>query len=183
MGSIRIIGGAFRGRKFPVLDAEGLRPTTDRVRETVFNWLQFDIPNANCLDVFSGSGAFGFESLSRGASTVTLLEINKACAQQLKKNAELIKTNSIIVHNVDALKYLSDNNNSKSYDLVFLDPPYRKGLLEKSADLLVKNNYLHSSSLIYVEYAVDEHVELPESWLLLKTKIAGQCCYNLYKSS
>ena len=86
MGEIRIIGGDWRGRKLPVLNAEGLRPTSDRVRETLFNWLQFEIAGANCLDVFSGSGALAIEALSRGAKQVTLLELNPANAKQLKQN-------------------------------------------------------------------------------------------------
>ena len=106
MGNIRIIGGRFRGRKLPVLDAEGLRPTTDRVRETVFNWLQFDIPGTRCLDVFAGTGALSMEALSRGAASADLIELNSLSARQLKNNASLLQLTSCRIFNLDALKFL-----------------------------------------------------------------------------
>ncbi|MGN1356144.1 MAG: 16S rRNA (guanine(966)-N(2))-methyltransferase RsmD [Succinivibrionaceae bacterium] len=181
MGNIRIIGGRFRGRKLPVLDAEGLRPTTDRVRETVFNWLQFDIPGTRCLDVFAGTGALSMEALSRGAVSADLIELNSLSARQLKNNASLLQLTSCRIFNLDALKFLSAKNSGECYDLVFLDPPYHRGLLDQAAELLDKNGYLGANALIYVEYAENEEVMLPVSWTLKKSKIAGQCCYNLYQ--
>ncbi len=181
MGTIRIISGRFRGRKLPVIDAEGLRPTTDRVRETLFNWLQFEIVGLRCLDVFAGSGALSFEALSRGASSVDLLELNSLSAKLLKKNAELLKLTECSIHNVDAIKFLSTKNLHKPYDLIFLDPPYHKNFLEKVATLLELNGYLSSSAFVYVEHAEDEQIKLPDTWQLKKSKVAGQCCYNLYQ--
>jgi 16S rRNA (guanine966-N2)-methyltransferase len=180
-GSIRIIAGLHRGRKLPVLMAEGLRPTTDRVKETVFNWLMPFIQDSNCLDCFAGSGGLGFEALSRGASHVSLIELNKAAAQQLKENQLLLKTDNISIINSDALNFI--RSNTQKFDVVFIDPPFRKGFVEQTATLLNENS-LADNALIYVEMESEQNKQqFPLNWNILKEKIAGQVIYRLYQKS
>ena len=180
-GHIRIIAGQYRGRKLPVLMADGLRPTTDRVKETVFNWLMPYIQDTKCLDCFAGSGGLGFEALSRGADSVTLIELNKAAAQQLNANKALLKTNNLIIKQQNALDFLHSNDNE--FSLVFIDPPFRQGLAQKAAELLVKKG-LKSDALIYVEMEADNNTQImPSHWQLLKEKVAGQVVYRLYQNS
>lgn len=180
-GQIRIIAGQFRGRKLPVLMADGLRPTTDRVKETVFNWLMPYIQDANCLDCFAGSGGLGFEAISRGASAVTLVELNKLAAQQLKDNKALLKADNIQVIQQNALDFL--HSNQQSYSLVFIDPPFRKGLAQQTAQLLSEKG-LTDDALIYVEMETDHNKQImPSHWQLLKEKVAGQVVYRLYQNS
>jgi 16S rRNA (guanine966-N2)-methyltransferase len=187
-GKIRIIAGKYKGRKLPVLMAEGLRPTTDRVKETVFNWLMPYIAQANCLDCFAGSGSLGFEALSRGADEVTLVELNRAAANQLLENKDLLKANNINVINDNALVFLKNDplkpkltaKSDKAFDLVFLDPPFRKQLVEQAAQLL--NNFgLAEQALIYVEMEAESTQVIPANWQLIKEKISGQVVYQLYK--
>ena len=180
-GQIRIISGQYRGRKLPVLMAEGLRPTTDRVKETVFNWLMPYIQDTNCLDCFAGSGGLGFEAISRGASSVTLVELNKPAAQQLKDNKALLKADNIQVVQQNAIDFLK--NNQQNYSLVFIDPPFRKGLAQQSAELLSEKG-LTDDALIYVEMEADHNEQImPSHWQLLKEKVAGQVIYRLYQNS
>tara|TARA_R110000751_G_scaffold66696_1_gene136128 strand:+ start:459 stop:1049 length:591 start_codon:yes stop_codon:yes gene_type:complete len=180
-GQIRIIAGQFRGRKLPVLMADGLRPTTDRVKETVFNWLMPYIQDANCLDCFAGSGGLGFEAISRGASAVTLVELNKLAAQLLKDNKALLKADNIQVIQQNALDFL--HSNQQSYSLVFIDPPFRKGLAQQTAQLLSEKG-LTDDALIYVEMETDHNTQImPSHWQLLKEKVAGQVVYRLYQNS
>ncbi len=178
-GSIRIIAGIHRGRKLPVLMAEGLRPTTDRVKETVFNWLMPYIQDSTCLDCFAGSGGLGFEALSRGAAQVSFVELNKQAAQQLKENQRLLKVENISVIQSDAINFIK--NNSQLFDVVFLDPPFRKGFVEQTAQLLDQNS-LAENALIYVEMESEQNdQQLPTNWTLLKEKVAGQVVYRLYQ--
>ncbi|TYK66609.1 16S rRNA (guanine(966)-N(2))-methyltransferase RsmD [Colwellia echini] len=186
-GKIRIISGKYRGRKLPVLMAEGLRPTTDRVKETVFNWLMPYLNDANCLDCFAGSGGLGFEALSRGAAQVTLVELNRAAANQLSANKTLLSADNLNVIQSDALSFLktkqsetSSTIDAKPYDLVFLDPPFRKQLVEQTAQLL-NQNCLADQALIYVEMESESTQIIPVNWQLLKEKVAGQVIYQLYQ--
>jgi len=180
-GSIRIIAGKHRGRKLPVLMAEGLRPTTDRVKETVFNWLMPYIQDSICLDCFAGSGGLGFEALSRGAAQVTFVELNKNAAKQLQENQRLLKADSLSVIQSDALSFIKKN--VQKFDVVFLDPPFRKGFVEQTAALLNENS-LAKNALIYVEMESEQNdQQLPTNWQLLKEKIAGQVVYRLYQKS
>ena len=178
-GSIRIIAGKHRGRKLPVLMAEGLRPTTDRVKETVFNWLMPYIHKAHCLDCFAGAGSLGFEALSRGAEHVTLIELNKTAAKQLQANKVLLKVDNLTIKNSDALAFLSDEPN-KTFDMVFIDPPFRQNLVSKTTQLLAQG-WLSDQALIYLEMETEGEQVLPDNWQLLKEKIAGQVAYRLYQ--
>jgi 16S rRNA (guanine966-N2)-methyltransferase len=185
-GSIRLIAGKHRGRKLPVLMAEGLRPTTDRVKETVFNWLMPYIHDSICLDCFAGSGSLGFEAMSRGAESVTLLELNKTAAKQLLQNKILLKADNINVEQVNSLQYLESVNaveqGQQVFDLVFLDPPFHKGLAEQAATLL-NEGWLTNDALIYVEMESQGNTQkMPSHWRLLKEKVAGQVVYQLYQN-
>lgn len=182
MGAIRIISGKHRGRKLPVLSAEGLRPTTDRVKETLFNWLMPYINQSNCLDCFAGAGSLGFEALSRGASNITLIELDKAAAKQLNTNKVLLNADNLKVVNTNVLQYLAQPADNK-YDLVFIDPPFYKGLAEQACALL-NNGWLNHNALIYVELESNSSsTSIPDQWTLLKEKVAGQVAYRLYQSN
>ena len=174
-GSIRIIGGKWRGRKLSVLDKQGLRPTTDRVKETLYNWLMPIIQNSNCLDCFSGSGSLGFEAASRGAQSVTLLEKDKQVANQLKKNKQLIVSNKIDIYATDTFQWL-DKPAQKQFDVVFIDPPFHQSLIEKTVQLLENNHWLTSSAYIYIESETNHDLTsyIPSNWYLHREKTAGQ---------
>jgi 16S rRNA (guanine966-N2)-methyltransferase len=178
-GAIRIIAGMYRGRKLPVIMADGLRPTTDRVKETVFNWLMPYTQQSECLDCFAGAGSLGFEALSRGANHVTLLELNKAAATQLKQNKTLLAANNIDVINTDTLHYLKQP--PTPYNLVFIDPPFRKALVDETIQLL-NNGWLADNAMVYLEMGQEEPAAIPENWHLMKEKIAGQVAYRLYRT-
>ncbi|WP_368411048.1 16S rRNA (guanine(966)-N(2))-methyltransferase RsmD [Colwellia sp. 4_MG-2023] len=180
-GSIRIIAGKHKGRKLPVLAAEGLRPTADRVKETLFNWLMPYIHGANCLDCFAGAGSLGFEALSRGAANVHLMELNKAAAKQLSANKLLLKSDDIVVSNTDTLAFLKTQTPVK-FDVVFIDPPFRQNLISQTCELL-NQGWLSEQALIYVEMEAESDQALPSNWQLLKEKIAGQVAYRLYQNS
>ncbi|KHS88129.1 MULTISPECIES: 16S rRNA (guanine(966)-N(2))-methyltransferase [Pectobacterium] len=178
-GQIRIIGGQWRGRKLPVPDSPGLRPTTDRVRETLFNWLAPVIQQARCLDCFAGSGALGLEALSRYAAHATLLEMERAVAQQLTQNLALLRAENAEVVNTDALSWLAKLGTP--FDVVFLDPPFRKELLNNTLALLEQQGWLAPDAWIYVETeAENAQLTIPENWQLHREKIAGQVAYRLY---
>lgn len=178
-GQIRIIGGLWRGRKLPVPDSAGLRPTTDRVRETLFNWLAPEIQGARCLDCFAGSGALGLEALSRHAASVTLIELERPVAQQLEKNLATLGATAGRVINTNTLQWLAQQG--EPHDLVFIDPPFRKGLLEQTLTLLENNGWLTDDALVYVESEVENGLPpVPVSWLLHREKVAGQVTYRLY---
>lgn len=180
-GFIRIISGQFRGRKLPVNDLEGLRPTTDRIKETVFNWLMQDTREAKVLDCFAGSGGLGFECLSRFAQHATFIELNKQASEQLKKNINTLNLNNAHVINKSAIDVLTTSNAETAFDLVFVDPPFRKGLAEPTCQLLEENNWLSKDALIYVEIEKEGTLNAPENWHILKEKQAGQVLCRLYQ--
>jgi 16S rRNA (guanine966-N2)-methyltransferase len=147
---VRIIGGQWRSRRLAFPPIPGLRPTPDRVRETLFNWLAPHIHGARCLDVFAGSGAMGFEALSRGAGHAVLLDASRPVVDGLLKNAQLLKTTHTEICCVDSLKYLAQKP-SEPFDIIFLDPPYSLHLIEPCLKLLSNNAFLKPTTLIYVE--------------------------------
>ncbi|ARF48139.1 16S rRNA (guanine(966)-N(2))-methyltransferase [Pantoea stewartii] len=179
-GQIRIIGGQWRGRKLPVPDSAGLRPTTDRVRETLFNWLAPHLQQADCLDCFAGSGALGLEALSRYAASATLLELERPVAQQLSKNLQTLQASNGNVVQTNTLSWLAQDGHP--FGIVFVDPPFRQGLLEQTLQLLKKNNWLTADALVYVESEVENGPPpVPVHWDLHREKIAGQVAYRLYQ--
>lgn len=180
MGEVRLIGGTFRGRKLPVLLAEGLRPTSDRVRETLFNWLQFNIAGACCLDCFAGSGALGFEALSRGAASVTLLDKHAPSVAQLKANAAKLKLENAEVILNDTLNWL-ESPASQTYDIVFVDPPFHQGLMTPTLDRLFQNGYLTEKSWLYLEQEKAlEWPTLPGGWVCHREKSTSEVRYGLF---
>lgn len=182
-GQCRIIAGKWRGRKIKFNDAEGLRPTTDRIRETVFNWLQPYIQKSVCLDVFAGSGVLGFEALSRGADRVEFLENNIETVKYLKQNIRLLDAVGVNVFHVDALNWLRCVPKSQCYNLVFLDPPFHSDLLSKSSVILNNSGCLAEDAIIYVEHAADVEMVWPENWACRKEKRAGQVVYKIFETS
>ncbi|OON39395.1 16S rRNA (guanine(966)-N(2))-methyltransferase RsmD [Izhakiella australiensis] len=179
-GQIRIIGGQWRGRKLPVPDSDGLRPTTDRVRETLFNWLMPVMVDARCLDCFAGSGALGLEALSRYASAATLLELERPVAQQLEKNCRTLGANNAQVINTNTLNWLCQAG--EPFDVVFIDPPFRKGLLDQMLPLLEHHGWLAAQAMIYIENETEGGApQVPANWHLYREKIAGQVAYRLYQ--
>jgi len=180
VGQIRIIGGQHRGRKLPVHQLEGLRPTTDRVKETLFNWIQFDIRGAHCLDLFAGSGSLGFEALSRFAQKVTFVEKDKMIVEQLTTNVATLKIDNAKVVHQDALCFL--DSSSQQFDIVFLDPPFRKNLLPSVIHKLEQQHLLAANALIYVESEREFQLStIPSNWHLDKEKTAGQVTYRLFR--
>ncbi|MBW4966900.1 MULTISPECIES: 16S rRNA (guanine(966)-N(2))-methyltransferase RsmD [unclassified Pseudoalteromonas] len=181
-GFIRVISGQFRGRKLPVKDVQGLRPTTDRIKETVFNWLMQDTRDANVLDCFAGSGGLGFEALSRFASNATFLELDPSAAKQLEQNISTLKLINAQVKHTNSLSFLEQKNINTPFDLVFVDPPFRKNLAQTSCNLLEINNWLNEDALIYVEVESDLNTfNIPTNWLLIKEKKSGQVFSRLYR--
>ena len=167
MSQIRIIGGQWRSRKLIFFEEETLRPTHDRIRETVFNWLQNTIANSVCLDVFAGSGALGFEALSRNAAHVTFIDTSSTVIKYLKKNAATLKT-----HQVDFIQsdfMLENTIKNKKFDVVFLDPPFQKNYLLMAFELLMTRNLLNKNAYIYAEFEKNS-VDLKKipAWLDIK---------------
>ena len=183
-GMVRIIGGRFRGRRLPVLDSEGLRPTTDRVKETLFNWLMFQIAGTSCLDVLSGSGSLGFEAWSRGAGRVVMLEMNRDVCLSLKKNAALLVSgngeagSSPEVIGVDALAWLKSYR-GEPFDIVFLDPPFRKGILEEVFALLPGK--VRKDGFVYVEQESESDIRIPSFLTAYREGRAGQVIFRLFR--
>lgn len=183
-GFVRIIAGKWRGRKLAVKNLDGLRPTTDRVKETIFNWLAIHIHQAKCLDVFAGSGSLGFEALSRNAEHVTFLEIDNTAAAQIQQHFSLLNVENATLHNTDSLSYLAQpfSQQDQAFDLVFIDPPFRKELLFDVIHHLENNNWLAENALIYIEAEKElSPLEVPLTWNMLKEKHAGQVTFRLYK--
>ncbi|TQV88154.1 16S rRNA (guanine(966)-N(2))-methyltransferase RsmD [Aliikangiella coralliicola] len=177
-GIVRIIGGEMRGRKLRFATVEGLRPTLDRIRETLFNWLAKDIYGANCLDLFAGSGALGFEAISRGAKQVTMVERSAKVVRDLKSNSELLNTSNIKVIQLDSHRFLKTNQ--QKFDLVFLDPPFGKGLLKDTLRDL--KPHLNHDGLVYVEQESQASEYTPEKeWESIKYKKTGSFSYALYR--
>lgn len=181
-GFIRVISGQFRGRKLPVKNVEGLRPTTDRIKETVFNWLMQDTRDATVLDCFAGSGGLGFEALSRFAKNTTFIELDVLAAKQIEQNICTLNLNNAQVVQTNSLSYLAQKNINQPFDLVFVDPPFRKNLAQSSCDLLENNQWLSQDALIYVEVEIElSNFSPPNNWLLIKEKKAGQVFCQLYQ--
>ncbi|MCL1112154.1 MULTISPECIES: 16S rRNA (guanine(966)-N(2))-methyltransferase RsmD [Shewanella] len=180
-GQVRIISGQWRSRKLPIHDLEGLRPTTDRVRETLFNWIASDVRGARVLDCFAGSGALSLEALSRYAEFATMIELQKDAANQLKQNLTTLQCQHADVINGDSLQVLAKGTQN-GFDIVFIDPPFRKELAAKAIDLLMTHHWLNNNALIYVETESEiTALPVPASWVPLKEKQAGQVTYRLYQ--
>ena len=177
-GRIRIIGGRWRRRLLAVPDARGLRPTPDRVRETLFNWLAPDLPGARCLDLFAGTGALGFEAASRGASRVVMVERDARIAEHLREQARVLQAESVSIECADALAWIERCRHR--FDVAFLDPPF--GALDPCALLerLHGTGILSPQARVYLECPETAgEVVFPEGWSCLRTRRAGRVRYHL----
>lgn len=177
---LRIIGGQWRSRRIPIADVVGLRPTPDRVRETLFNWLQQSILGARCLDLFAGSGALGFEALSRAAAQVVLVEQDSRAFTQLQLNATTLGAAQAQLVHADAFSYLQCE--TEAFDVIFLDPPFHCALPEKALNLLIEQNLIKLDTLIYLEHEAEYQLDFSQ-WNLAvhrQTK-AGQVMSFLLK--
>ncbi len=162
-GSVRIIAGGLRGSKLPVPDRPGLRPTSDRVRETLFNWLQPQVRGARVLDLFAGTGALGFEAASRGAAEVLLLERDPGLADALRASAARLRADAVRVETADALAWLGRPAHP-GFDLAFVDPPFDAGLHDRALAALAP--WLAPGARVYVESAADRAPACPPGWVL-----------------
>lgn len=180
-GEVRIISGAWRSRRLAFPASEGLRPTPDRVRETVFNWLAPYLPGAACLDLFAGSGAFGFEALSRGAACAVLVEKRLEVVAALRHNREQLKAEHADIVHADAAEFL--RGPVVAFDIVFIDPPYASGLLAPCMQLLEARGWLKPDAFIYLEAPEGEAPPLPASWQQVRSKTAGQVGYHLARKT
>lgn len=177
---LRIIGGRWRSRTLSFPAVEGLRPTGDRIRETLFNWLAPILPGSRCLDLFAGSGILGFEALSRGASHCSLVELNPAAVRQLRAHAEQLQAEGAVIHHKNALEFLVTPQ-ADAFDVVFIDPPFAENQWEAVMAQL-DNGWLRPEALIYVESPPDQTLCVPTSWRLHREKRTGQVCYRLYRN-
>lgn len=176
---LRIIGGQWRSRKLAFPSVDGLRPTGDRIRETLFNWLNFSLPGARCLDLFAGSGALALEALSRGAGHTVMIERHPAAARQLRVNCTSLQADAEVIE-ADTLQWLQDRA-TEAFDLVFLDPPFDAELQEPVSQQLEAGGWLTDNAHIYIESPSSQSIAIPDNWQLLKEKIAGQVAYRLYQ--
>jgi 16S rRNA (guanine966-N2)-methyltransferase len=181
--SVRIIGGGWRGRRITFPDVPGLRPTPDRVRETLFNWLQHDIAGARCLDLFAGSGALGLEALSRGAKELVFVEQSVAASRALQEQlARFGGARRSQVVEMGAARYL--RGAAPAFDIVFLDPPFGRDALAEYLPLLDSGHWLKPGSQVYLENEKAAGAPLlPAHWELLKSKSAGEVGYHLARVS
>jgi len=175
---LRVIGGHHRSRVLQFVDADGLRPTPDRVRETLFNWLAPIISGARCLDAFAGSGALGIEALSRGAAHLDFCETNPAAANAIAANLALLKCDNATLHRRDVATLLQAHA-TQPYDIVFCDPPFAANLLAPTLAALAQGNWLRERGLIYAEAARDDAIEPPAGWHWLRHQSAGNVQYGL----
>lgn len=180
MSQLRIIGGQWRGRKLSFPEIEGLRPTGDRIRETLFNWLAPDIQGARVLDLFAGSGALGLEALSRGAERAVLIEKHPQAAANLVSHLKTLSAENAKVLSMDALQFLQQGNAGDPYNTVFIDPPFNADLWQPIVELLNQPQWLATNAWIYVETPRESHWQAPENWHLHRDKMAGQVRYRLF---
>lgn len=178
--TVRIIGGEHRGRKLQFTDQNGdLRPTGDRMRETLFNWLQFELRDKRVLDLFAGSGALGAEALSRGAAHAVLVEKKAERAADLSKQLKPVFAERVFIQLADALKWLP--RATGPFDVVFIDPPYDIGAQQPACDLLIQHQLLAPDAWIYVESRrQDDAPNVP--WLLQREKTMGDAVARLYRA-
>jgi 16S rRNA (guanine966-N2)-methyltransferase len=177
LSRVRIIGGRWRSRIIRFQEVNGLRPTGDRIRETLFNWLSADITGARCLDAFAGSGALGFEALSRGASEVVFVEKNTQAARQLETNKTSLEAENAVIVQDDLFRWLE--RGQQPFDIVFADPPFSAEILPLVVSSLTQANLLKPGTLVYLESLRSQTVSLPPSWLERKSKEAGAVRYQL----
>ena len=178
-GRVRIVAGKWRGRLLPVAGTGALRPTAARIRETLFNWLAPRIEGARCLDLYAGSGALGFEALSRGAASAVLVDVDAAVVRRLQESSRLLGADRAEIVRADALSWL-ESAATDPFDIVFLDPPYGDDSTQELCRLLTRHGHLAPGARVYFEHARSQRgPELPEGWSLERDKTAGEVRYAL----
>jgi 16S rRNA (guanine966-N2)-methyltransferase len=178
-GRLRIVAGNWRSRLLEIADVPGLRPTSARIRETVFNWLAPRIAGARCLDLFAGTGALGLEALSRGAADCVFVEKSTKAAKTLRANIATLQADNAVVHETSAVKFLRQSS-AAPFEIVFLDPPFAADILPEMCRVLAQSSLLADSARIYIEEDRNQpELSLPERWQLLKTKNSGNVRYSL----
>ena len=182
-GFIRIIGGKYKGRRLKVASSKVLRPTPNRIRETLFNWLSVPVKGARCLDLFAGTGALGFEALSRGAAELILIEKHSGCLKQLETAChELNCKAQTQIFNKEALQWLKQTASYSPFDIIFIDPPFNENLWPPTLASLIKYHHIHESSLIYLEApSTWQPADHFNEWTILKSQSAGEVSYYLIK--
>jgi 16S rRNA (guanine966-N2)-methyltransferase len=176
---LRIIAGAWRGRKLVFAPVAGLRPTPDRVRETLFNWLGLSVHGARCLDLFAGSGALGLEAASRGAAAVVLVDADPLVVRTLQEQVRVLDARQVRIVQASCERYLLGP--AEPFNLVFLDPPYRQGALPGCIELLEQRGWLAPDAWIYVEAERGLELPLPANWDHYRSKTAGQVGCHLVR--
>ena len=180
-GSVRIIGGEWRGRKLPIPDVPGLRPSGDRSRETLFNWLQPWIAGARCADLFAGSGALGFEAASRGAASVELVEISPIAISKLVDSIKILAAETVQLHRGDALNWLAQVQ-PDSLDIVFVDPPFNSALAVGTLAKIASSACVGKGGLVYLESAVQvPGLLMQEPFSVHREKVVGEVRMQLFR--
>jgi 16S rRNA (guanine966-N2)-methyltransferase len=178
-GQLRIVAGIWRSRLLQIVDVPGLRPTSERIRETLFNWLGPQIHGARCLDLCAGTGALGLEALSRGAASAVFVERSSQASAVLRKNTENLGASAAVIVTADAERYLQQAQHD-AFDIVFLDPPFAAELHGKLCRLLDEQGWLAANARVYVEmHKGQSEILLPHAWQVLKNKTAGNVRYML----
>ena len=182
-GRLRIVAGMWRSRLLDIAEVPGLRPTSERIRETLFNWLAPRLPGARCLDLFAGTGALGLEALSRGAATVVFVERAPRAAEALRRSIETLDATGAVLREKDAADYLETSGDGP-FEVVFLDPPFADARLEETCAGLAAGSLLAPRALVYLEDRRERpEPELPAGWTLLKSKTAGNVRYSLAQAA
>ena len=180
---VKIISGCWRGKNINFLEKKDLRPTKSQIRETLFNWIQYDVENSYCLDLFSGSGVLGFEAASRGAKKVFMVDNDLDVVNCLNIQKKKLKGDNIFIFNSDSIEFLKNFNEKVS--LIFLDPPFTKNVLDETIKSLSVSNSLIDRCKIYIELPHNKNftvnIKTPENWELLKSKKSGDVAYLLFQ--
>lgn len=178
---MRIISGRARSRKLKSIQGTGTRPTLDRVKEAIFNILAPVLPDSKCLDLFAGFGGLGLEAISRGAAAVIFLENNYRNVKVIRENIELCDfREEAQVKNMDVFKYLNDCN--KNFDLIFMDPPYGKGLVNKTISLISDGEFLSNKGLLIAEHHKNEDIEKLFKLTIIKEKVYGDTIISIFQA-
>lgn len=178
---VRIIGGKWRGRKIFFPNIQGLRPSPDRVRETLFNWLSPYLQDSVCLDLYAGSGVLGFEALSRGAQKVIFVDTSYEVIRQLHEDKNILHCDTLEIYHQSAMDFFC--HAKEQFDIIFLDPPFAQNLIEPTCQALAQSNLLKSKAFIYIEMESNKNIlTLPANWEIVKQKKAGQVKYFLVKA-
>lgn len=179
-GHVRIIGGVWRSRRLAVPTVPGLRPTPDRVRETVFNWLQPFVSGARCLDLFAGTGALCLEALSRGAREAVMVEASPTALAALRQNVAMLNADGARVVASDAAAYLSQP--ADPFDIIFIDPPFAANLVPACIETVAARGWLRPNGTVYIEAPRELNFALPPGWVLYRSQTAGQVGYHLARA-